>query len=171
MTASFPHATKMLGISREDALAASFSPDALVRRALPSHPSAPVPRPPSATQPTPGGETKRAPLSATVMAAASASDIVGVPTTLPINQVGASPGSTANPRPICSIRCRFIFFLLSGGGFQRWRPGGGLRGVRDLPRQDRAPGDGPCQGMRPRVLVRFRDSPTLQHHFVLVITV
>jgi hypothetical protein len=100
MTASFPHATKMLGISREDALAASFSPDALVRRALPSHLSAPVPRPPSATQPTPGGETKRAPLSATVMAAASASasasDIVGVPTTLPINQVGASPGSTAN---------------------------------------------------------------------------
>jgi hypothetical protein len=146
----------MLGISREDALAASFSPDALP-------PTAPVP----VLLPQPDGDTKRtAPLSATVMAAA-ASETAGVP----INQVGASPGSTANPRPICSIRCRFIFFLLSGGGFQRWRPGGGLRGVRDLPRQDRAPGDGPCQGMRPRVLVLFRDSPTLQHHFVLVITV
>jgi hypothetical protein len=65
-------------------------------------------------------------------------------------------------RPICSIRRCFTFFLLSGGGFQRRRPGGGLRGVRDLPRQDRAPGDGPCQGMRPRLLVRFPHPPNFR---------
>ncbi|KAL5672744.1 hypothetical protein ACJX0J_017050, partial [Zea mays] len=39
------------------------------------------------------------------------------------------------------------------GGYRQRRPGGGgLRGVRHLPRQDSAPGDGPRQGLRPRLL-------------------
>jgi hypothetical protein len=65
----------------------------------------------------------------------------------------------------------FVAFLSPGVGVgvdgvfrlglrERWRrTGGGLRPLRDFPRQDRAPGDGPHQGMRARKLVRHWSLP------------
>jgi hypothetical protein len=109
---------------------------------------------------------------AAAAAAASSSSSSEVPiaarTCVSVGEVGGSSPACRSwlDPPDLLARCgarshivRFSFPPVPGGGgrggYRQRRPGGGgLRGVRHLPRQDSAPGDGPRQGLRPRLLVR-----------------